>query len=729
MKKLVCVALTLVMLSVLVIPQGSVSAAGAYNYAEALQKAIYFYECQQAGPLPEWNRVEWRGDATMNDEVLGGWYDAGDHVKFNLPMAYSAAMLGWALYEYGDGIEASGQRPYLERNLAFALDYLVACDRGDSVVYQIGDGGADHKWWGSAEVIEKEMERPYFTCSASCVTGQMAAALAVGSIVLNNNTYLQHAKSLFKLADTKRSDAGYTEADGFYSSHSGFWDELLWAATWLYLATGDQEYLDKAESYIPKLNRQNQTTDIEYQWAHCWDDCHYGAMILLAIATGKEEYHEFAQKHLDWWTPQGYNGKSVSYTPGGLAHLDTWGPLRYSMNAAFLALVYSDSINDTALKQKYYNFAKSQIDYALGSNPENRSYVVGFGKNPPQRPHHRTAHGTWLDKRDIPDYHRHVLYGALVGGPTKSDSYKDDIEDYILNEVATDYNAGFVGVLCRMTAEYGGTTLQNFPPPEEREDEFFVEAAINQAGSHYTEIKALLNNRSSWPARLVKDFSYRYYLDLTEVFEAGATVDDITISIGYCEDGMDATISPLTHVSGNMYYITISYEDGTAICPIGQEQYAAELQFRIAAPPGTTYWDPSNDFSYQDLTKEVQKTKWMPVYDGTTRIFGEVPDGVVDPTPTTPTPTVTPTPTSTGNVLKGDINLDGTVDSTDLTLMKRFVLRKWPVRDISYPEPYGKLTLEEFVNGDVNSDNAIDSTDVTLLKRFILRKISTFPNS
>ena len=132
----------------------------------------------------------------------------------------------------------------------------------------------------------------------------------------------------------------------------------------------------------------------------------------------------------------------------------------------------------------------------------------------------------------------------------------------------------------------------------------------------------MLNNRSSWPARLVKDFSYRYYLDLTEVFEAGATVDDITISIGYCEDGMDATISPLTHVSGNMYYITISYEDGTAICPIGQEQYAAELQFRIAAPPGTTYWDPSNDFSYQDLTKEVQKTKWMPVYDGTTRILG-----------------------------------------------------------------------------------------------------------
>jgi hypothetical protein len=446
---------------------------------------------------------------------------------------------------------------------------------------------------------------------------------------------------------------------------------------------------------------------------------------LLARITGKEEYHKFAQMHLDWWTPQGYNGKRVNYTPGGLAHLDTWGPLRYAMNQAFLALVYSDSITDTALKQKYYNFAKSQIDYALGSNPLKRSYVVGFGNNPPERPHHRTAHGTWLDKRDIPDKHRHVLYGALVGGPARDDSYKDDIEDYILNEVATDYNAGFVGVLCRMTAEYGGTPLANFPPPEERDDEFFVEACINQNSSTYTEIKALLNNRSSWPARLIKDLSYRYYMDLTEVFEAGASVDDIKVRIGYCEAGMDATISPLTHLTGNIYYITISYEDGTAICPIGQEQYAAELQFRIYAPDGTNYWDPTNDFSYQGLTKDLQKTKYMPVYDGATRIFGEVPAGSVDPTPTKTNPTPSPTPSY--NVLKGDINLDGAVDSLDLSLLKRFVLRKWPNRDVMYPEPYGKLSPEEFTNGDVNSDNVIDSLDVSLLKRFILRKIDKFP--
>lgn len=36
-----------------------------------------------------------------------------------------------------------------------------------------------------------------------------------------------------------------------------------------------------------------------------------------------------------------------------------------------------------------------------------------------------------------------VLTGALVGGPDSNDNYTDARSDYISNEVATDYNAGF----------------------------------------------------------------------------------------------------------------------------------------------------------------------------------------------------------------------------------------------------------------------------------------------
>ncbi len=99
MKKIICTAVSAVLLTVSLLNGNPVkqdnnfaAAAQNPNYAEALQKSLYFYECQQAGPLPEWNRVEWRSDSTMDDFIKGGWYDAGDHVKFNLPMVLKNAV-------------------------------------------------------------------------------------------------------------------------------------------------------------------------------------------------------------------------------------------------------------------------------------------------------------------------------------------------------------------------------------------------------------------------------------------------------------------------------------------------------------------------------------------------------------------------------------------------------------------------------------------------------------
>ena len=79
-------------------------------------------------------------------------------------------------------------------------------------------------------------------------------------------------------------------------------------------------------------------------------------------------------------------------------------------------------------------FALSQAGYALGDT--GRSFEIGFGKDYPKNPHHRTAQGSYCDNMNEPAAARHILYGALVGGPDASDGYNDTVSDYTVNEVA-----------------------------------------------------------------------------------------------------------------------------------------------------------------------------------------------------------------------------------------------------------------------------------------------------
>jgi hypothetical protein len=444
------------------------NAAPDYNYGEALQKGLMFYEFQRSGELPSDKRDNWRGDSGLEDgsdngvDLTGGWYDAGDHVKFNLPMAYTSTMLAWSVYEDKDAYESSGQLDYALDNIKWANDYFIKCHTDtNEYYYQVGSGSADHAWWGPAEVMQ--MERPSYKVTesspGSTVVAETSASLAAAAIVFEDEdpSYatecLSHAKELYDFADNTKSDDGYTAASGFYNSWSGFYDELSWAASWIYMATDDSSYLDKAESYVANWSTESQSTTIAYKWAHCWDDVHYGAQLLLARLTDEDLYKESVERSLDFWSGNG--SESVTYTPQGLAWIDTWGSLRYATTMAFLADVYSEYDGCTDSKvDTYKDFARSQLDYALGSS--GNSYVVGFGTDAPEEPHHRTAHSSWADSQTTPDYHRHSLIGALVGGPDSSDAYTDDISNYTTNEVACDYNAGFVGLSARMYDQYGG---------------------------------------------------------------------------------------------------------------------------------------------------------------------------------------------------------------------------------------------------------------------------------
>ena len=598
-----------------------IEGTGDYNYGEALQKSILFYELQRSGKLPEYTRCNWRGDSALNDgadnniDLTGGWYDAGDNVKFNLPMAYSAAILGWSVYEDKAAYEQSGQLEYILGDIKWVTDYLIKCHPEPEVYYyQVGDGNADHSWWGPCEVMT--MNRPSYKVTkdnpGSAVVGEAAAALAIASIVFKDTDKdysklcLDHAKSLYAFADSTKSDSGYTAANGFYNSWSGFYDELSWAGCWLYLATDDSKYLTNAKTCFTKAGH-------DFDWALCWDDVHIGAAVMLAKITGEKAYKDEVQKHLDYWSCGTSDGKRITYSPKGLAWLDQWGSLRYATTTSFVATVYSRW--DGCPKDKvsvYWDFAVSQANYALGSS--GRSYVVGFGDNPPTHPHHRTSQGSYCDNMNEPGEARHTLYGALVGGPDASDGYTDTVSDYNKNEVACDYNAGFTGLMAAMYSKYHGKTLIDFGAVEEvPNNEYSAECSLNVQGNDFAEIKALIYNKTAWPARTADKLEFRYFVDLSEIYKAGGDASGVKISTNYMQSGRVDGLK-VWNEENHIYYLSVVFDDGN-LRPGGQSQYKSEIQVRMTSPNGA--WDNKNDFSFSNGAVLLDDGKL---------VFGTLPD-------------------------------------------------------------------------------------------------------
>ncbi len=740
-----CVLGSMMLLSAVPLSAAPVSAAEDINYAKALQMSLYFYECQQAGKLPDWNRVEWKGDSNVDDDVDGGWYDAGDHVKFNLPMSYSAAMLAWGLYEYGDGVEACGEMTNYVNNLKWVLDYLAACDLGDSVIYQVGNGKEDHRWWGPVELYEYGMEEQGVTTArghlegrdCSAVTAEMGAALAAGYCALKGKVsqsvldgYLEHAVNYFKMADADRSDATYKDSDGnnFYPS-SHFYDELFWCANWLYIATQDKAYLDKAKKdFIPNLGKELGQDVLKYSWCQCWDDVQQGGTLLYAINTGDAEWIAQAKKHLDYWL------KSNDQVPGGLRYVGTWGCLRYATGIGFLTAVACDKLfkNDSSYSD-YKAMYEKQISFCFGDNPEKQVYVVGYCDGAPHNPHHRTAHGSWKNAEKTPADNRHMLYGALVGGPTQTGSYEDDRSNYINNEVATDYNAAYTALLCKMVSEYGGKTDPTFPYPDTRDDELYVEASVAHTASGST-VHMRMTNHTAWPARVVDNLSMRYYMDLSELTKAGVKPEDVVLRCDRDQSTMysgvtPAKISGVQHYDGDIYYIEITFPDGRAMLPISEGHHQCEIILALVYPNYGSGWDGTNDYSAQGLTGDSEsgtKTKYIPVYENGTLVYGIEPDGTegkgsisASPAPggstnpvTSTESTTTTTTTSNGTQSRihyGDVDCNGMVELADGVAFAK----------AAASVEGSELSVEGKNNADLNADNSVGMDDLGILLKLL----------
>ncbi|GAB4825967.1 hypothetical protein Ancab_008835 [Ancistrocladus abbreviatus] len=471
------------------------AAAAEHDYGDALTKSILFYEGQRSGKLPPSQRVTWRKDSALQDgsqvgvDLVGGYYDAGDNVKFNFPMAFTTTVLSWSVLEFGRFMGSDLQ--HAMDAIRWATDYFLKATSVPGQVFAlVGDPYSDHDCWERPEDMDT-LRTPFSVSKhspGSEVSAEIAAALAASSMVFKASDHaysaslLERAISVFKFADKYRGSYNYSLGHWicpFYCDFSGYEDELIWAAAWLHKATKLASYWNYVLSNIHNLeSARAMNIGKPYNGGNFaefgWDVKNAGINILLVMSPSIDPtpFVPNADQFICSVLPESPL-RSVSYSPGGLLVKRGGSNMQHTTALSFLFLVYARYLSDganggravhcgnvVATPSRLIQVAKSQVDYILGNNPLQMSYMVGYGSKYPQYIHHRGSsipsidqHPQYIDCLEGTTYfsssspNPNVLVGAVVGGPDINDHYNDSRADFAHSEPTTYINAPLVGLL------------------------------------------------------------------------------------------------------------------------------------------------------------------------------------------------------------------------------------------------------------------------------------------
>lgn len=460
---------------------GAVSSASKTPNAQwstLLGNLLYFYEAQRSGKLPSTNRVNWRNSSALNDgsdigkDLTGGYYDAGDYIKCTYPLSFVLTSVCWGAVEFGSGYDQAQQTPYLDDMLRWGLDWLIkAHPDANTLVVQVGDGNLDNDYWGGDQDIPTP--RPSYlinsTHPGTDAAASASAAFSACSILYSGskNTFANsapasladtnyastlqtHATQLFGLA-ANSSFATFTSTlpavNNVYPS-SGYQDELVLGAFMLGAATNSSTLISQAISWYESAGLSGADNVFN------WDSKGPGMAIMFAQLASAQPQLFPNSYSLSHWQSEAENYFDLIIGGSGRGRLTNGGLLYYdgdsdeaslnpALNAAMLMLHYAPIATSNDKRSSYKSYARNQIAYTLGNNPMSAPYVVGSNPNSPSNPHSAPASGG-SDAGNIntsPSQESNVLYGAIIGGPDKSDRFFDIRDDWPETEVALDYNA------------------------------------------------------------------------------------------------------------------------------------------------------------------------------------------------------------------------------------------------------------------------------------------------
>lgn len=430
-------------------------------FEDAAKASLKWYYYQRASmALEETYAGQWKRAAGHTNETAQlhksagsgslqsskGWYDAGDYGRYIVNSGITTYTL-LSLYEHFPdyfktlkwNIPADGNLPDLLAEIKYNLDWMLTMQASDGAVY--------HKLttlqFPGDVMPNKDTEQLYVIGKGTAATFDFAAVMAVAARVYRpfDASYadkcLEAAKKAYawgaqnpNVKFNNPSDVG----TGSYADGS-LGDEKDFAGTELFVTTGDASYKTSGASHnLPG-------------WADVSGLATYGK------ATHATEFGNVAQVAKDTLLSVADDFEARSTTGFGVVMGDNdfyWGSNSVAGNQGVWLLHAYYLTGD----KKYYVAATKVLDYLLGKNPLDMSFLTGYGTKSPMMPHHRpsTADGV---KDPVP--------GMIVGGPQPggedigsqtweckdyrtgkpATSYTDNRCSYATNEVAINWNAPF----------------------------------------------------------------------------------------------------------------------------------------------------------------------------------------------------------------------------------------------------------------------------------------------